>query len=300
MKAEYIKKVTILGAGTMGQQIGTASATHGYTTFVYDVSEEVLEKGKKRMFKLMKWMAEAGIVSPQAVDEGIERLVFTTSMEEAARDCDIVSESIPEDPALKGKVFSQFNVLCPERTIFTTNTSTLLPSMFAEETGRPDRLAALHFHDVRITKVVDVMPHPGTSSETMETVETFARNIGQLPLVMKKQSPGYVFNFMLSALFKSAQQLAANDVASVEDIDRAWMGVMHTPIGPFGIMDSVGLDTVYKITSYWAEKLNDPQGKKNAEFMKPYIEKGELGSKTGKGFYSYPSPAFTDVDFMKK
>ncbi len=300
MKAEDIKKVTILGAGTMGQQIGTASATHGYSTFVYDVSEEVLEKGKKRMFKLMKWMAEAGIVSPQAVDEGIERLVFTTSMEEAARDCDIISESIPEDPALKGKVFGQFNELCPARTIFTTNTSTLLPSMFAEETGRPDRLAALHFHDIRITKVVDVMPHPGTSPETMETVETFARDIGQLPLVMKKQSPGYVFNMMLSALFKSAQQLAANDVASVEDIDRAWMGVMHTPIGPFGIMDSVGLDTVWKITHYWAEKLDDPQGKKNAEFMKEYVDRGDLGSKTGKGFYNYPTPEFTRKDFLEK
>src|SRR6056297_4091737 len=221
-------------------------------------------------------------------------------MEEAARDCDIVSESIPEDPALKGKVFSQFNVLCPERTIFTTNTSTLLPSMFAEETGRPDRLAALHLHDVRITKVVDVMPHPGTSSETMETVETFARNIGQLPLVMKKQSPGYVFNFMLSALFKSAQQLAANDVASVEDIDRAWMGVMHTPIGPFGIMDSVGLDTVYKITDYWANKLQDKNALANAEFMKQYVDSGHLGAKTGRGFYRYPDPAYAQAGFLEK
>lgn len=300
MNAEDIKKVVILGAGTMGQQIGSACALHGYTTVVYDVSDHVLEQGKDRMAKLMKWMGAAGLVTPQEVDAGMQNLSFTTSMEEAARDCDIISESIPEDPGLKGEVLGKFNDLCPEHTIFTTNTSTLLPSMFAEQTGRPDRLAALHFHDVRITKVVDVMPHPGTSEETMKTIEAFARNIGQLPLVMKKESPGYVFNVMLSALFKAAQQLAANDVASVEDIDRAWMGVMHTPIGPFGIMDSVGLDTVWKITHYWAEKLDDLQAKKNAAFMKEYVDRGELGSKTGKGFYSYPTPEFTREDFLEK
>ena len=175
-----------------------------------------------------------------------------------ARDIDIVSESVPEDPKLKGEIFSKIHGACPERTIFTTNTSTLLPSMFAQATGRPEKLAALHFHDVRISTIVDVMPHPGTSRETVELVRDFAVRIGQTPIVMERESPGYVFNFMLSNLFQSAQTLAANGVASVEDIDRSWMGVTHMITGPFGIMDSVGLDTVWKITNYWARDTEEP------------------------------------------
>jgi len=205
---------------------------------------------------------------------------------------------VPEDPKLKGEIFAKIHAACPERTIFTTNTSTLLPSMFAGATGRPEKLAALHFHDVRISTIVDVMPHPGTAQETMELVRDFAVRIGQTPIVMERESPGYVFNFMLSNLFQSAQTLAANGVASVEDVDRSWMGVTHMVTGPFGIMDSVGLDTVWKITNYWAQALKNPQQLKNAAFMKEYVDRGHLGEKTGRGFYTYPKPRFRDPDFI--
>ena len=170
--------------------------------------------------------------------------------------------------------------------------------MFAGATGRPEKLAALHFHDVRISTIVDVMPHPGTAQETMELVRDFAVRIGQTPIVMERESPGYVFNFMLSNLFQSAQTLAANGVASVEDVDRSWMGVTHMVTGPFGIMDSVGLDTVWKITNYWAQALKNPQQLKNAAFMKEYVDRGHLGEKTGRGFYTYPKPRFRDPDFI--
>ena len=254
MKVTDIKKVLIIGGGTMGQQIGSVCAIHGLDTVIYDVNEEVLKKSEKRVMKILEFFVKSGKAKQGDAEAAFSRIMFTADDGDAARDADFVIENVPEDPSLKGKVFAQFNSLCPERTIFTTNTSTLLPSMFANETGRPGKFAAFHFHDVRMTDVVDVMPHPETAPETVMIVRDFALRIGQNPIVMKRQSPGYVFNFMLSELFKTAQTLAANEVASVHDVDRSWMGVMHTLLGPFGMMDSVGLDTVWKITDYSGPK----------------------------------------------
>jgi len=231
-------------------------------------------------------------------DETIARIAATNSPLEAARDVDILSESVPEDPELKRKVLSQFNELCPARTVFTTNTSMLVPSMFAEASGRPERFAALHFHDVRISNVVDIMPHPGTSRQTVDLIQAFARKIGQIAIVLHKENPGYVFNTMLSTLLSAALSLAANDVASIEDIDRAWMGVMHTDIGPFGIIDSIGLKTVWAIIDYWANKQDDPQARANAAFIKRYVDRGLLGEKTRQGFYSHPAPAYRKPGFL--
>lgn len=299
MKADDIKKVLIIGGGTMGQQIGAACAIAGIAVNMYDITDEMLAKSKERTRKLLSYLVKIGKIKTGEDEKAFSKISFIADPAEAARDVDLVSENVPEDPKLKGEVFAKFNALCPERTIFTTNTSTLLPSMFADASGRPEKLVALHFHDIRMTDVVDVMPHPASAKEVVELVRDFAARIGQNPIVMHRQSPGYVFNFMLSELFKTAQTLAANEVASVFDVDRAWMGVLHAPIGPFGMMDSVGLDTVWKITDYWAKKLNDQQAQKNAAFMKQYVDRGELGQKTGKGFYTYPNPEFTKPGFVK-
>lgn len=298
MQSGDIKNVLIVGAGTMGQQIAVPCITHGLNVTIYDIDSAMFQKALARIRKMLDGFVKWKKISAEEADAAMKRIGTTTDLGEAARDADIVSESVPEDPKLKGEIFSKINAACPERTIFTTNTSTLLPSMFAKETGRPEKFAALHFHDVRISTVVDVMPHPETSKETVELVRDFAVRIGQTPIMMERESPGYVFNFMLSNLFQSAQTLAANGVASVEDIDRSWMGVTHMLSGPFGIMDSVGLDTVWKITHYWAERLKNPQQQKNAAFMKEYVDRGHLGTKTGEGFYSYPNPRFRDPDFI--
>jgi 3-hydroxybutyryl-CoA dehydrogenase len=119
-----------------------------------------------------------------------------------------------------------------------------------------------------------------------------------MPILLKKENYGYVFNAMLTEVFRAAQSLAANGVAEVGDIDRAWMGVMNTPIGPFGMMDNIGLDTVWKVTDYWAKRRNDPQALANAAFMKTYVDAGKLGTKSGQGFYSYPHPAYSAPEFV--
>ncbi|HHO76221.1 MAG TPA: 3-hydroxyacyl-CoA dehydrogenase [Deltaproteobacteria bacterium] len=298
MKLENIKRVLILGAGTMGQQIGLQCAMHGYDVVYYDISQEILDKSLKRIAKLGSWYASIGRLTQEQLQQTLARISATTDPAEAAREADIINESVPENPDIKGKVSAQFNDLCPEHTIFTTNTSMLVPSMFADATGRPDKFAALHFHDLRATNVVDVMPHPGTSPEVADLIHEFAKSIGLVVIMLHRENHGYVFNAMLGDLFMSALRLASRNITSVEDIDRAWMGVTLMPMGPFGIMDQVGLNTVWNITEYWAGRRKDPQAQACADFLKQYVEKGHLGYKTNQGFYSYPDPAYAKPDFL--
>ncbi len=296
MKAINIHTVLIIGSGTMGQQIGLLCAIHGFTVHMYDISNDALTTATERIHHLAEWFEKHNV---KDAIKATQRISYYTDPAQAAVDVDFVSESVPEDPALKAKIFSDFNTLCPQHAIFTTNTSSLVPSQIAKETGRPDRFLAFHFHDVRTTKIVDVMPHPQTSQEALEVTIAFAKKLEQIPIVLKKENNGYVFNTMLMTLLSSALTLAANEVASIMDIDRSFMGVMGTSIGPFGIMDSIGLDTVYKVTKYWADLLNDKQGKKNAAYLKFYVDNGHLGTKNGRGFYTYPNPEFSKPEFLQ-
>ncbi|MDM8517888.1 3-hydroxyacyl-CoA dehydrogenase [Desulfobacterales bacterium HSG16] len=298
MKIEDIKNILIIGAGTMGTQIGLQCAMSGCDVMIYDAFPKILEKAEKRNDDLAAYLADKELISKETAKKALERIQYSADPEKAGQNADLVSESVPEDPELKGRIFAQFNKICPSRTIFTTNTSYLLPSMFAEATGRPDQFLAFHFHDVALSKIVDVMPHPGTSQEVVDLVKSFAEKIGQIPVVLKKEKSGYIFNSMLSPLIASALNMASHDIASVEDIDRSWMGVMHTPMGPFGIMDSIGLDTVWKVSSILPGNQNNPAALKAADFLKEYVDKNHLGKKTGQGFYSYPEPAFLDSDFV--
>lgn len=290
MQADDIRRVLVVGAGTMGQQIALQCATHGFEVVLLDQSRDAVDAASARLGELARRLVDDRAFAGVDVPSAVAGMVFTTDTAEAAAEADLVSESVPEDPELKGRVFAELDRLCPERTVFATNTSSLLPSMFAEASGRPDRLAALHFHQpVWSANVVDVMPHPGTSPETIDVLLGFAVRIGQVPIQLRKESYGYVFNAMYNALNREAITLAANDVASVEDIDRAWMTVMKMPVGPFGMLDQVGIDTAWHITDYWARTLHDEQLTRNAAFLKAYLDQGRAGAKSGKGFYDYPS-----------
>lgn len=302
MELKDIKKVLILGAGAMGQQIGFVCAMNGYNVTYYDISDEVLKTSMKRVEKLgSAFFVPVGRITTEELKEIMSRISATSDPAQAARDADLVSESVPEDPQIKASVFAQFNKLCPERTIFTTNTSLLMPSKFAAETGRPEKFLALHFHDLRANNVADVMPHPGTDPAVTELVRQFAVSIGQVAIMLRKESNGYVFNAMLSSICTAAMTLVTSGVASIEDVDRAWMGVMRMPLGPFGMMDQMGLKTVWHVNDYWAnhaQEIPANQIKVNADFLKAYVEKGELGAVTKKGFYTYPNPAYARPDFL--
>ncbi len=301
MELKDIKKILVVGAGTMGRQIAFQCAAHAYSVTIYDTAAEALEKAPQRLKEYADSLIIGGHLEPQLAHLALSKITIKTNAAEAAADADLLSESVPEDPAIKGKVFKQFNKICPPRTIFTTNASMLIPSLIAKATGRPKRFLAFHFHQPAwVGNVVDIMPHPGTSKEVVDLVRDFSKSINQIPMVLKKESYGYIFNVMYSGLTSAAISLAANGVASIEDIDRSWMGVMKMPLGPLGMLDVVGLDTVWSITKYWGDALSDSQTLKNAFYLRhEYVDNGWLGVKSGRGFYTYPEPAYTGLTFVE-
>ena len=289
-----IKNILILGSGTLGLRIALASALNGYKVTIYDIKEEAFAKAKKIQTQILKTLLKEKIISEKAVQQAILNQKFTTDAKKAAKNADLVSESVTENLELKKKVWQQFGQLCPPHTIFTTNTSSLLPSLFAEETGRPERFCALHFHDVFYANVVDIMPNPKTEPWIIDLLKEYGESIQQTPVIMKRESPGYIFNAILIAVLGAAGALVTFDVASIEDVDRSWMGNFKMPTGPFGILDEIGLDTAWHVIHVF----KDEKSKRFAKLLDTYIQQGKLGRKTGEGFYKYPNPKFGEENFI--
>ena len=281
-----IANVCILGAGTLGTRIALQAALSGFQVSVYDINAEAFVSSRKVMSKILR--------SLSMNEDIIEKIKFTADSAEAVADADIISESVTEELPLKRQVWAQFSALAPAKTIFTTNTSYLLPSMLVDSVDRPSLFCAFHFHDVFYSKVVDIMPHPGTSEEVITLLEDFGRALRQVPVIVRKENPGYVFNFMLMAVIGAAGKLRTKEVASIEDIDKSWMVNFHMPMGPFGILDSIGLDTAWHVT----HNQQDAGSQAFAALLKTYVDAGKLGEKTGEGFYKYPAPAYKDPEFL--
>ena len=295
-----IKKVVVVGAGTMGRQIGFQCAVSGFQTVMYDLQREALDGCRRKQLDFAGMFVAKRGSQQEGIDAAVARLSYTTDLAEACRSADLVSESVPEDPEIKSAVYRELNRHCPEITIFTTNTSTLLPSQFADATGRPGRFLALHFaNPVWDANIGEVMQHPRTDPEVFERVLEFAAEIGMVPIRLEKEQNGYVINSLLMPLLVAAQGLVTNEVASHEDVDRTWMVSTKMPVGPFGIMDLIGLETIFNVLEYWAEADGDEDLRKHADYIKNrFIESGNLGVKTGKGYYSYPGPAFAKDGFL--
>jgi 3-hydroxybutyryl-CoA dehydrogenase len=294
IKISDIKNFVVLGSGTLGLRVALQAAISGFNTTVYDISDKALDSGKDIQIKILKSLIKSNHVPEDKFDEIMSRLAFTSNAEEAANNADFINESVTEEPEIKEKVWKQFGELCPSHTVFTTNTSYLLPSMFAQASGRPEMFCAFHFHDVFTARVVDIMPHPGTAAWMIELLDNMGKKLNQIPVRMKKENPGYIFNTMLMAFLGAAGALVTYDIAAIEDVDRSWMGNFSMPAGPFGIMDQIGLDTAWHVT----HKMKDARSQKFAEFLKGYIDKGKLGIKTGEGFYKYPNPSYQSLDFL--
>lgn len=299
MKVDDIRKILVVGTGTMGQKIALQCARFGYEVIAYDAFSKSVENARVKIPALAAELVAQQKMTPEASEAALSRIHYTSRPEDGA-DADLLSESVLEAPDLKAKVFSQFNQVCEPKTIFTTNTSTLLPSMYAEATGRPAQFAALHFLGVFEANLVDVMPHPGTSPETVELLAAFAKRIKEVPLVLKKEYPGYVSNNIWGAMNNAAIKIALVDkVASIEDVDRAVMLHLGMPFGPFGLNDIIGLDTIWHVMESNAKISGDAGAQQFAdEFKREYIDKGWLGKKSGRGFYTYPDPAYLRPEFL--
>lgn len=299
MKVDEIRKVLVVGLGTMGQKIALQCARYGYDVIAYDAFPQSLDNAKVKIPAFAEGLIAEQRLTRDTADAALSRIRYTSRPEDGA-DADLLSESIFEDPDIKAKVFAEFNQVCHPKTIFTTNTSTLLPSLYAEATGRPERFAALHFYGVFDRRLIDVMPHPGTSPEIVEVLAAFAKRIKQVPLVFKREYPGYVGNAIFGVMNDMAFKLAlVEKVASIEDVDRAVMLHLGMPCGPFGMDDIVGLDTVWHVMQSNA-KLTGDQGIQQFadEFKRQYIDTGRLGVKSGRGFYTYPDPEYLRPGFL--
>ncbi len=289
-----IKKILIIGAGTLGLRIGLRCAVDGYEVVMYDSSEKALEIAHQVQEKLLKSLVNQGLMRAEWATQMPNRIKSTTNKYDAVKGIDLVSESITEDLELKKKVWSEFAPLFEKHTILTTNTSYLLPSQLAEESGAPERFCAWHFHDVFTANVVDIMPHPTTDPAICDALMEFSKTIHQTPVYIKKESSGYVFNSILMAVIGAAGNLLTRDISNIHDIDRSWMGNLKTPIGPFGMLDQVGLETAWHIVS----RLQDEKSVRFAALLKSYLDEGKQGVKTGEGFYKYPNPAYSQSDFV--
>jgi 3-hydroxybutyryl-CoA dehydrogenase len=292
MQAQDIKKVLVIGPGLMGRQIALQCALFDVEVSMFGRSEISLARARRHLKRYAQYLIQSGYITPERAAEALDRITLTMDPVAAAANVDLVSESVSENLDLKRQIWAQFGKLVPPQAILTTNSSVILPSEFADACGRPERFLAWHFHQLCFIKnVVDVMPHPGTDAECLAIVVEFSRQLQLQPIALKKEHRGYVFNAMLTRFLAAALELGVADIASIQDIDQAWMTVMQSTHGPFGIMDGVGLDTVANILKFGVEV--EPQNSLYPQalaWLQPKIDQGQLGQKTGCGFYNYSRP----------
>lgn len=295
-----IKNVTIAGAGVLGSQIAWQTAFYGFNVTVYDVFEKGLESGKEFHKKFSELFETQRNATQKEIDATLSRLSYTTNLKEAVKDADLVSESVPENLEIKKSFYTDLAKFAPEKTIFTSNSSTMLPSMYAQETGRPEKFLALHFaNPIWDANVGEVMMHAGTDKKYFDIVLEFAKNIGMVPIPIHKEQAGYVLNSLLVPLLTTSQHLYFTGVSDYESIDKTWMISTGAKYGPFGIIDMIGMHTVYNIALMNGQKTNNKEMIDRAAKIKAeFIDKGKLGLTTGEGFYKYPNPKYQSLDFL--
>lgn len=293
------KNITVAGSGVLGSQIAFQTAYYGFNVSVYDINDEALERAKERISKLKPRYQEDLGASEQELDAAYNRLSFYSDLSQAVADADLVIEAVPEVVDIKIDFYQKLGQVAPEKTVFATNTSTLLPSQFAEATGRSEKFLALHFaNEIWKNNTAEVMMHPGTDKKVFDDLLEFAKAIGMVALPLYKEQPGYILNSLLVPFLEAGQMLLMKEVADPETIDKTWMIATGAPKGPFAILDIVGITTAYNIANAKGE-AGVPQFKELANLLKTeYIDKGKLGVATGEGFYKYPNPSYEQPGFL--
>ncbi|MGM0899742.1 MAG: 3-hydroxyacyl-CoA dehydrogenase family protein [Bacillota bacterium] len=288
MPVENINKVAVIGAGTMGAQIAMVCALAQYQVILQDVSPESLEKGKGILVEQMGNRVKKGRLSAEEVEEAFKKIVFTTSLTDL-KDADIVIEAIVEKVDIKRDLFTKLDEVTPAHAILATNSSTIVSSKLADATNRPDKVCNVHFFNpALVMELVEVVRGPHTSEETADTAMAFVKSINKYPVLLNKEISGFVANRILGKLMDEAVYLLENGIASHEDIDIVCKKALNHPIGPFALMDLTGIDVNYLVRMQRYQESGDEKDKP-AKIVQEKVEKGELGRKTGKGFYTYDS-----------
>lgn len=308
------KKIAVAGGGVLGSQIAFQSAYCGLDVTIWLRMESSIGRSRPKIERLRQIYLDTlealktdpaayayGLiaredVSPEALDACKERaerayasLRLTTDWEEAFSDADLVIEAVAETPDAKTAFYKELRRHIPERTVIVTNSSTLLPSSFAETTGRPDKFLALHFaNEIWRNPTGEVMGHADTDPTHFEEIVEFASQIRMVPIRVLKEQPGYILNSLLVPLISAALRLWATGVGTPEDIDKDWTISTGAPYGPFRLLDIIGLVTPLNIIS------RSPQAKdessiehKIVQMLQAKMDRGETGVNAGKGFYDY-------------
>jgi 3-hydroxyacyl-CoA dehydrogenase len=312
-----IKNVVIVGGGVLGSQIAYQTAYAGFHTTIYLRSEASIERARPKVDRLHAiYVSEltAAKANPGApvsrglvfnaadtsavnynellarAEKAYQDLGYSTDLAAAVSDADLIIEALAEDLKAKTAFYQQLQPLLPEKTIIATNSSTLLPSMLADSTGRPEKFLALHFaNNIWSGNTAEVMGHDRTDSSAYDATVKFAEDIGMIPLKLKKEKAGYILNSMLVPFLSSAQSLLAEGIADIETIDKTWTLATGAPMGPFRILDVVGLTTAYNIVVSLpgANDSSTTTGKIAKMLKEDYLDKGKTGIIAGDGFYKY-------------
>ena len=297
MTIAEIKRVCFVGAGTMGCYNAITAALAGYEAVLFDASADSLANAPHTQLAIGAYLVSSKHCSQANLDAALQRISVQPDMAKAVANVQLVSESVFERLDVKRDVHAQLDAVCAPATILTTNSSGLLVSDIESAVQRGDKFAALHSH--LGAPLIDIVAGPRTSASVVDCLKRYVLSINGHPLVLKREHPGYVLNAMIGHLLGTAVGLAMNGVATVHDIDRAWMVHKRAPMGPFGMMDLFGLDVVCDGFQH-NRSASDALGQRArmADFLQPFVQRTHLGKKTGQGFYTYPNPAFEQHDFL--
>ena len=290
MKVEDIRRVAIIGFGTMGSGIAQVVAQAGYEVIARDVTDDILKRGleiiKSGPFGLEK-AVERGKITREQAEAALSRIKVTTDLASAVKEADFIIEAVFENLELKKKVFREVDELAPRHAIIVSNTSTLSITALASATTRPDKVAGMHFFNpVPVMRLVEVIRGLQTSDETIEVVKGLAQKLGKTPVVVNKDVPGFVANRIGFPAILEAIRLYEGGVASAQDIDNAMKLGYNWPMGPLELADLIGLDVLLdSCESIYAEtrdpKYNPPM------ILRQMVRAGWLGRKTKRGFHVY-------------
>ncbi|NMR28608.1 3-hydroxyacyl-CoA dehydrogenase family protein [Crystallibacter degradans] len=284
---ENIKHILVIGSGAMGSQIGMVAALAGYRVTVQDIAEDMLARAKEQLTSRMQANVAKGRASQADADAALGRLSFSTDLAAAAADADFVIEAATERLELKQHIFTQLGELTPAHAILATNSSTLGSSKVAEASGRPEQVCNMHFFNpALVMKCVEVVRNEATSQATVDTTLELARRFGKEPVLINREIPGFVANRLMGAIQKEALALHAAGIATLEDIDTTAKTALGHPMGPFELMDMVGLDVIDFIAQATYAETNDDADRPDPAIT-DLVEQGRLGRKSGRGWYDY-------------
>jgi len=282
---DVIRRIAVLGAGTMGHGIAHAAMAAGYQTVLFDVSEAMLDKGQNAIRGIVQKGVDLGKVAAGDAEAILDRLTLTRSLADAVRDAGMVIEAIPEKIELKLSTFTEVEKHAPEEAVLATNTSALSITEIAAVLDRPQRMAGMHFFNpVHRMKLVEIVRALESSAETLEAIAQVAARMGK-ETVLVRESPGFVTSRINAMIGNEAFYMLQEGVASARDIDKALKLGLNHPMGPFELVDLVGLDTRLSILQYLHRTLGEKF--RPCPLLEQHVRAGRLGKKAGRGVYDY-------------